>query len=61
MNLPQIVNEAAKYRFRSSGNFSAGKLTIRCPSMAVGHGGQYHSQSPEGYFMGAAGLKVRRR
>ena len=56
----QIVNEAAKFRFRSSGNFDAGKLTIRCPSMAVGHGGHYHSQSPEGFFMGAAGIKVRR-
>ncbi|KAJ8496795.1 hypothetical protein ONZ51_g896 [Trametes cubensis] len=53
----QIVNEAAKFRFRSSGNFNVGKLTIRCPSMAVGHGGHYHSQSPEGFFMGAAGLK----
>ncbi|EMD38170.1 hypothetical protein CERSUDRAFT_134785 [Gelatoporia subvermispora B] len=55
----QIVNEAAKYRFRSGGQFSAGGLTIRCPSMAVGHGGHYHSQSPEGFFMGGAGLKVR--
>ncbi|OCH86912.1 Thiamin diphosphate-binding protein [Obba rivulosa] len=54
----QIVNEAAKYRFRSGGQFSAGGLTIRCPSMAVGHGGHYHSQSPEGFFMGGAGLKV---
>ena len=27
--------------------------------MSVGHGGLYHSQSPEGYFMGATGLKVR--
>ncbi|KAL1944809.1 hypothetical protein VTO73DRAFT_3239 [Trametes versicolor] len=54
----QIVNEAAKFRFRSSGNFNVGKLTIRCPSMAVGHGGHYHSQSPEGFFMGAAGLKL---
>ncbi|KAH9952077.1 thiamine diphosphate-binding protein [Amylocystis lapponica] len=54
----QIVSEAAKFRFRSGGQFSAGGLTIRCPSMTVGHGGLYHSQSPEGYFMGAAGLKV---
>ncbi|KZT09605.1 thiamine diphosphate-binding protein [Laetiporus sulphureus 93-53] len=54
----QIVNEAAKYRFRSSGQFQAGTLTIRCPSMAVGHGGHYHSQSPEGFFMGAAGIKI---
>lgn len=28
--------------------------------MSVGHGGLYHSQSPEGFFMGATGLKVRR-
>ncbi|TFY60432.1 hypothetical protein EVJ58_g5162 [Rhodofomes roseus] len=54
----QIVNEAAKYRYRSYGQFDAGSLTIRCPSMAVGHGGHYHSQSPEGFFMGAAGIKV---
>ena len=54
----QIVNEAVKFRFRSGGNFDAGKLTIRCPSMAVGHGALYHSQSPEGFFMGAAGVKV---
>lgn len=26
--------------------------------MAVGHGGLYHSQSPEGFFVGASGLKV---
>ena len=26
--------------------------------MSVGHGGLYHSQSPEGFFMGASGLKV---
>ncbi|CAE6436563.1 unnamed protein product [Rhizoctonia solani] len=26
--------------------------------LSVGHGGLYHSQSPEGFFMGAAGLKV---
>ncbi|KAI0672849.1 pyruvate dehydrogenase [Trametes maxima] len=54
----QIVNEAAKFRFRSNGNFDVGGLTIRCPSMAVGHGGHYHSQSPEGFFMGAHGIKM---
>jgi 2-oxoisovalerate dehydrogenase E1 component beta subunit len=26
--------------------------------MSVGHGGLYHSQSPEGFFMGASGLKL---
>ncbi|CCO28848.1 2-oxoisovalerate dehydrogenase E1 component, beta subunit [Rhizoctonia solani AG-1 IB] len=54
----QLVNEAAKFRYRSGGRYDVGKLTIRTPSMSVGHGGLYHSQSPEGFFMGAAGLKV---
>ena len=46
----QIVNEAAKARFRSGGLFDCGKLTFRAPCGAVGHGGLYHSQSPESYF-----------
>ncbi|KAG8856027.1 hypothetical protein FRB96_006594 [Tulasnella sp. 330] len=54
----QLVNEAAKFRFRSGGKFDLGKLTIRAPTMSVGHGGLYHSQSPEGFFMAAAGLKI---
>ncbi|OLY82605.1 2-oxoisovalerate dehydrogenase subunit beta, mitochondrial [Smittium mucronatum] len=54
----QIVNEAAKMRYRSGGEFSAGGLTIRSPSMAVGHGGIYHSQSPEAYFSHTPGLVV---
>lgn len=54
----QLVNEAAKFHFRSGGQYGVGGLTIRCPTMSVGHGGLYHSQSPEGYFMGAAGLKA---
>ncbi|TFY70259.1 hypothetical protein EVG20_g2739 [Dentipellis fragilis] len=54
----QLVNEAAKYRYRSGGQFNVGGLTVRTPTMSVGHGGLYHSQSPEGFFMGAAGLKV---
>jgi len=54
----QIVNEAAKYRFRSGNSFDVGKLTIRTPYGAVGHGGLYHSQSPEAYFCHTPGLKV---
>jgi len=54
----QIVNEAAKYRYRSGGMFSCGGLTIRTPCGAVGHGGHYHSQSPEAFFMHSPGLKV---
>ncbi|KAJ3380926.1 Serine/threonine kinase [Lobulomyces angularis] len=54
----QIVNEAAKYRYRSGNQFNCGGLTIRMPGMAVGHGGHYHSQSPEAYFAHTPGLKV---
>ncbi|KAJ7632961.1 thiamine diphosphate-binding protein [Roridomyces roridus] len=54
----QLVNEAAKIRYRSGGQYNVGGLTIRTPTMSVGHGGLYHSQSPEGFFMGASGLKV---
>ena len=54
----QIVNEAAKYRYRSGDEFNCGKLTFRAPCGAVGHGGHYHSQSPEAYFTHTPGLKV---
>ncbi|KAL2711706.1 hypothetical protein V1478_018727 [Vespula squamosa] len=54
----QLVNEAAKCRYRSGGIFDCGKLTIRTPYGAVGHGGLYHSQSPEAYFAHAPGLKI---
>lgn len=54
----QIVNEAAKYNYRSGGQFSAGKLTIRAPCQGVGHGALYHSQSVEQFFMPVPGLKV---
>lgn len=39
----QIVNEAAKFRYRSGDQFNCGKLTIRSPYGAVGHGALYHS------------------
>lgn len=54
----QIVNEAAKYRYRSGNSFNVGSLTIRAPCGAVGHGALYHSQSPEAYFAHTPGLKV---
>ena len=55
----QIVNEAAKYRYRSGGEWDCGKLVIRCASSAVGHGAIYHSQSPEGFFAHCPGIKVK--
>nr|ACO12965.1 2-oxoisovalerate dehydrogenase subunit beta, mitochondrial precursor [Lepeophtheirus salmonis] len=54
----QIVNEAAKYRYRSGNLFDCGSLTIRATWGAVGHGGLYHSQSPEAYFAHTPGLKI---
>ena len=52
----QIVNEAAKYRYRSGNIFDCGKVCFRAPYGAVGHGGHYHSQSPEAYFAHTPGL-----
>lgn len=43
----QIINEAAKQHYASGGAYPQGSLTIRAPCMSVGHGGLYHSQSPE--------------
>lgn len=39
-------------------NFVTAGLTIRTPYGAVGHGGHYHSQSPESFFCHVPGLKV---
>lgn len=55
---PQIVNEAAKYRYRSGDLFNCGSLTIRAPWGCVGHGALYHSQSPEAFFAHCPGIKV---
>ncbi|KAL0742937.1 hypothetical protein Bca4012_084450 [Brassica carinata] len=49
----QIVNEAAKFRYRSGNQFNCG-----APYGAVGHGGHYHSQSPEAFFCHVPGIKV---
>uniref|UniRef100_A0A674GFX8 3-methyl-2-oxobutanoate dehydrogenase (2-methylpropanoyl-transferring) n=1 Tax=Taeniopygia guttata TaxID=59729 RepID=A0A674GFX8_TAEGU len=54
----QIVNEAAKYRYRSGDLFNCGSLTIRAPWGCVGHGALYHSQSPEAFFAHCPGIKI---
>jgi 2-oxoisovalerate dehydrogenase E1 component beta subunit len=54
----QIVNETAKFRYRSGGQFNCGGLTIRTPYGGGIAGGHYHSQSPEGFFAHVPGLKV---
>jgi 2-oxoisovalerate dehydrogenase E1 component beta subunit len=53
----QLVNEAAKYRHRSGGQFSCG-MVVRSPYGGGIKGGHYHSQSPEAHFIHTAGLKV---
>ena len=53
----QIVNEVAKFRYRSGGEFTC-PLTIRTPYGGGIRGGLYHSQSPEAYFAHTPGLKV---
>ncbi|MFT2111000.1 alpha-ketoacid dehydrogenase subunit beta [Marinomonas sp. 2405UD68-3] len=54
----QIVNEAAKFRYRSGNEFNVGSLTVRTPYGGGINGGLYHSQSPEAYFTHTPGLKV---
>jgi len=51
----QIVNCAAKSRYR----WGAGvPIVIRGPSGGGVHGGPFHSQNPEMYFMHVPGLKI---
>ncbi|MES3674798.1 alpha-ketoacid dehydrogenase subunit beta [Halomonas elongata] len=54
----QIVNETAKFRYRSGDLFNVGGLTLRAPYGGGISGGHYHSQSPEAYFAHTPGLKV---
>ncbi len=53
----QIVNEAAKMRYRSNGTWTC-PLVIRTPYGGGIHGGLYHSQSIEAFFCHVPGLKV---
>src|SRR2546427_8540539 len=53
----QIVNELAKFRYRSGGQYTC-PVVIRTPVGGGIRGGHYHSQSPEALFIHTAGLKV---
>ncbi len=53
----QIVNELAKFRYRSGGQYPC-PVVIRTPYGGGIRGGHYHSQSPESLFVHTAGLKV---
>jgi pyruvate dehydrogenase E1 component beta subunit len=53
----QIVNELAKLRYRSGGQYGA-PVVIRTPVGGGIKGGHYHSQSPEALFIHTPGLLV---
>ena len=53
----QIVSEAARLRYRSSGDFTC-PIVIRMPTGGGIFGGQTHSQSPEALFTHVSGLKI---
>ena len=50
-----IVTVAAKTHWRSG---QAIPVTIRCPTGGGVRGGPFHAGSPEGWFVGTAGLKI---
>ncbi|TID20688.1 2-oxoisovalerate dehydrogenase subunit beta [Venturia nashicola] len=55
----QLVNEAAKFRYRAgTTGVHCGGLVVRMPCGGVGHGALYHSQSPESLFTHVPGLRV---
>jgi 2-oxoisovalerate dehydrogenase E1 component beta subunit len=53
----QIVNEAARYYYRSNGDWNV-PMVIRAPYGGGIGGGLYHSQSVEAFFAHVPGLKV---
>ena len=53
----QIVNELAKFRYRSGSDYSA-PMVIRTPVGGGIRGGHYHSQHPEALFAHVPGLRV---
>ena len=53
----QIVNEVARIRYRSNGDFGC-PLVIRAPTGGGVRGGLYHSQSVEAFYCHVPGLKV---
>jgi 2-oxoisovalerate dehydrogenase E1 component beta subunit len=53
----QIIQEAARIRYRSNGDFGV-PMVIRTPYGGGVHGALYHSQSIEAFFSHVPGLKV---
>lgn len=57
----QIVNEAAKIRYRygfNSDEHNCAGMVIRMPCGGVGHGALYHTQSPESLFSHIPGFRI---
>ena len=48
----------SKFRYRSGNQWNCGGVTLRSPCGAVGHGGHYHSQSPEAFLAHIPGIVV---
>lgn len=55
--LNQLINEAAKLRYRSAGAWSC-PMVVRAPYGGVHGGGLYHGQSVEALFSHIPGLRV---
>jgi len=55
--MDQIINEAAKIRYRSNGAWGC-PIVIRAPYGGGVHGALYHSQSVEALFHHVPGLKI---
>ncbi|RMF79108.1 MAG: alpha-ketoacid dehydrogenase subunit beta [Chloroflexi bacterium] len=55
--IDQILNEAARFRYRTNGDWAC-PIVVRAPFGAGIHGGFYHSQSTEALFTSTPGLKV---
>ncbi len=55
--IDQILNEAARFRYRSNGDWSC-PIVVRAPFGGGVHGALYHSQCTEALFTSTPGLKV---
>ncbi len=55
--MDQIINQMAKIRYRSGGEYTC-PMVLRTPTGGGIRGGLYHSQSGEAYFIHTAGLTV---
>jgi 2-oxoisovalerate dehydrogenase E1 component beta subunit len=54
----QLVNNAAKIRYRWGGPVDGVPMVVRMPFGGLRHAGPYHSQNTEPWFYRTAGLKI---